>query len=144
MSKLPDRRRGTACLAFCIFSLNLFSQVKKDSLKIVDYIPTTIQPTIASDPRKISENPETRDSIMTQPKFDYGIKQKPYSTTFRTEPIKPARMIGEPLQKLQRFLVRGGYGTYSTTYGEIFINSMRSKEYSAGFHGRHLASSSTL
>lgn len=101
------------------------------------------KPTIA-DANKISNNPEVKDStkkIIVEP---YTINSKKINTPFNVEPIIAAQMVGEPLTKLYSGLVKIGFGNYTTPYGEVWYNNLRSKEYSYGLHMKHISSSSTL
>jgi hypothetical protein len=100
------------------------------------------QPTIA-DANKINENPEITDSTKKIPVSGYGIQSKKMSPTFSIQPIVAAEMLGEPLTKLYNSLIKVGIGTYTTPYAELWVNSLRSKEYSAGLHAKHLSSSYT-
>ncbi len=99
------------------------------------------QPTIA-DAYKMNDMPVVKDSVPPVPKINYGINSKKVFTPYTVEPIKSAKMVGEPLTKLYQSLVKGGAGTY--LYGEGFFNSLRSKEYSYGAHARHLSWNGTL
>jgi hypothetical protein len=99
------------------------------------------QPTIA-DAYKVNDMPVVKDSVPPVPKINYGINSKKVFTPYTVDPIKSAKMVGEPLTKLYQSLVKVGAGTY--LYGEGFFNSLRSKEYSYGAHARHLSWNGTL
>ncbi len=100
-------------------------------------------PTIA-DAYKIGENPVSVDSVLRKAPMSYSISPKVVNTSFSVEPIKPAVMAGEPLTKLYRSLLKGGFGTYTSTYGEYFFNNLRSKELNWGMHLKHFSSTATL
>ncbi|MEI6765408.1 MAG: hypothetical protein WCM76_07180 [Bacteroidota bacterium] len=101
------------------------------------------QPTI-SDAFKINVNPVIKDTVMTMPKVTYSVLPRQMKTSFTPDPIKPAK-VGEPtLTKLYRFLAKGGFGTYTTPYGEFFANNTYSKSFSMGAHYKHLSSSGKL
>lgn len=97
------------------------------------------EPTI-SDAFKIELNPRIDDTTQVRLAFSYDIRPEKIITPFTLEPIAPARMRGEPLDKLYRGLVKGGYGTYSTPYFEGFFNSLRSNQHALGVHLRHISS----
>ncbi len=97
------------------------------------------EPTI-SDAYKINLNPRIDDTISVNLDFDYRIQPLMASTSFEPEPITPARMRGEPLARLYRAHLRGGYGNYQTPYFEAFYNSLRNDRYSLGLHLKHKSS----
>ncbi len=97
-----------------------------------------------SDAFKINQNPEINDTIIDIPKLSYSIKSKEITTSFNPEPIKPAKMLGEPLDKLYKGLVKLGIGTYTTPYGEFFYNNLRSKRHSEGIHYKHISSTGKI
>ncbi|MDQ3048063.1 MAG: hypothetical protein M3R27_10980 [Bacteroidota bacterium] len=99
---------------------------------------------VITDANKLNDNPVIIDSTKKIPVKGYSISSKKINTGFDVEPIVPAQMIGEPLTKLYNALVKIGMGTYTTPYGELWYNNLRSKEYSAGLRFKHLSSSSTL
>ena len=101
------------------------------------------EPTI-SDAFKIMLNPAITDTLDIQLSFNYIIPSKKLVTSFNLEPITPARMRGEPLAKLYRGLVKGGYGSYSTPYFEGFFNSLRSNNHQYGVRLKHLSSGGNI
>ncbi len=119
----------------------LMAQSYLDSMIIIsvgEYKPAII------DANKINENPIINDSTPKLPVSGYGINSKRIITGFDVEPIKPAQMVGEPLTKLYNTLVKIGMGTYTTPYGELWYNNLRSKEGLYGLRLKHLSSSATL
>lgn len=131
-------------LIFFLFSMPLYSlkaQKNLDSMIIIsvgEYKPTII------DANKINDNPSIKDSTKKLPVSGYGINSKRINTGFDVETIKPAQMLGEPLTKLYNALVKLGMGTYTTPYGELWFNNLRSKEVVYGLRIKHLSSTSTL
>lgn len=110
-----------------------------DEIKVV----APYEPTI-SDAFKILLNPVIEDTLDIELNFDYLIPARKMITTFTPEPITPARMRGEPLTKLYRGLLKGGYGSYSTPYFEGFFNSLRSNEHAYGLRMKHLSSGGNI
>lgn len=113
----------------------------KDTV-VVDVVKA-FQPTIAN-AIKINENPVINDTTKKTPLLSYSIQSKKVNTSFDVDPIKPAKMLGEPLTKLYNTLIKAGFGNYTTPYGELFYNNLRSKDYSFGTHLKHLSSTATL
>lgn len=101
------------------------------------------EPTI-SDAFKININPSIEDTLRVEMDFDYSIQPQKIISKFETEPITPARMRGEPLAKLYRGHVKGGYGSYQTPYFEGFYNTLRSNQYALGVHLRHISSGNEI
>ena len=52
-------------------------------------------------------------------------------------PVKVNQIEPQPLPKSYGNYVKGGIGTYLTSYGEVFLNNKRSKNYTFGLHGKH-------
>lgn len=137
-------KKAAFLLCLCILQSAALLAQKKDSLGsyetegIGNYNPEV------ADANKISANPVVKDSTQKIAVGAYSINPKQVSTPFVTEPIVPAQMVGEPLTKLYNGLVKIGFGNYTTPYGEVWYNNLRSKEYAYGIHMKHLSSSSTL
>jgi hypothetical protein len=105
---------------------------------IAPYVPTI------SDAYKINDSPRLDDTLTVNLDFAYQISPRPIQTRFSPEPISAARMRGEPLPKLYRGLVKGGFGSYYSPYLEAFYNTLRSNEYSLGLHLKHFSSSGKI
>lgn len=131
-------------IIFLLFSMPisaLMAQRNLDSMIIIsvgEYKPTI------TDANKINDNPTIKDSTKKIPVSGYGINSKKINTGFDVDPIKPAQMVGEPLTKLYNALVKLGMGTYTTPFGELWFNNLRSKEGAYGLRLKHLSSSATL
>ena len=98
---------------------------------------------VITEANKIKNNPEVLDSTPKIPVTPYRIYSQKINTTFGLDPIVPAQMLGEPLTKLYNSMVKIGMGNYTTPYGELWVNKLRSKDYSGGFRAKHLSSSFT-
>ncbi len=112
-----------------IMSTNvLFAQEKlvKEVQVVKPYEPTI------SDAFKITHLPKITDTIKTVPKITYLLHTKPMKVKYDVEPIKPAKMVGEPLTKLYNSYVKVGMGTKVIPQIELFINNKRSKEFLVG------------
>ncbi|MBP7496329.1 MAG: hypothetical protein KA792_01520, partial [Bacteroidales bacterium] len=112
-------------------------QKYNEVVKIIgEYTPTI------SDAYKINIKPELRDTVIKLPEFNYNIRAYRINTSFKTEPIKPARLTGEPLEELYNSYLKAGFGTQITPYLDFFHNTTRSKEYTAGINFTHFSSNS--
>lgn len=118
-------------------SSTLFAQ-KEEVVIIGSYQPSL------SDAFKINKNPEMIDTTYPAPKFTYDITSKRVPTTFQIEAIKAAKLVGEPITRLYKNLLKAGFGTYVTPYIEFFANNTRSKKYSYGVHLRHFSSTGKI
>ncbi|HLG36189.1 MAG TPA: hypothetical protein VI757_15025, partial [Bacteroidia bacterium] len=93
---------------------------------------------------KISNTPEKDTSASTPPALSYSISSHPANTALEISPVKPVKIKDEALPKLYHALAKAGVGNYATTYGELFVNSKRSKNSSLGFHYKHFSASPEL
>jgi len=105
---------------------------------VQDYKPTL------ADAIKINTNPAINDSAALIPKIDYSNINKVFITDFKVEPITPAKMKGEPLQKLNNNYAKVGFGNYFTSNLEAYIGSGRSKKMNYAFSGKHFASAGNI
>ncbi|MFI5219334.1 MAG: hypothetical protein ACHQNT_07570, partial [Bacteroidia bacterium] len=101
------------------------------------------QPTL-SDAIKISDVPQRDTSAFTAPDMNYNIESQKLESNYNITPIKPVKIKDENIKKLYRGFIKGGYGNYNTPYGEIFYHALRSKEFDAGVHFKHLSSSGKI
>ncbi len=97
------------------------------------------EPTI-SDAFKIDDFPSIKDTVRISRDLVYNITPVKLETSFLVQPINAARMRGEPISKLYQGYAKGGFGTHSAPYGELFYNSLRSNEYAYGLRLKHLSS----
>lgn len=128
-------------ICFGICSTNAYSQIDDNKNEVTIIAP--YEPTI-SDAIKLNFSPNIKDSVFSQPKFSYSIQSSKIPTSFQIEPIKPAKIVGEPITKLYKNLIKAGIGTYATPYFELFANSVRSKTYAIGLHAKHLSSTGNI
>jgi len=138
----------TLCIAFAVvihslpFGEGLGGVYAQKTLKdTMLQVVKPFRPTIA-DAYKINDMPVVRDSIPPAPQLSYHINSKKIVTPFTVEPLKSAKMVGEPLKKLYGSLLKLGAGTH--LYGEYFLNNLRSKNISYGTHLKHLSYNGTL
>jgi hypothetical protein len=105
---------------------------------VQDYKPTL------ADAIKINTNPSINDSAPAIPKLQYSNINKTFVTDFEVEPITPAKMKGEPLQKLNNNYAKIGFGNYFTSNLEAYIGSGRSKKMNYAFSGKHFSSAGNI
>ncbi|MFM2286799.1 MAG: hypothetical protein RLZZ543_2296, partial [Bacteroidota bacterium] len=123
-----------------LFPVAAFAQPGKNNDVIVTggYTPKI------ADAQKINEQPSIPDTAVTRFPINYELNSRRINTVYEVDPIKAANVKGEPLTKLYRGYVKGGFGSYSMPYGEVFYNSLRSKKSSSGVHYKHLSSTGQL
>lgn len=140
--KLKQMKKIIFTFIFCFTAyIVVLAQSSLDSMTIVSvgaYKPTIMES------NKMNENPTFKDSTKKLPVSGYGINSRKVATTYDVVPITPAQMVGEPLTKLYNALVKLGMGTYTTPYGELWVNNLRSKTESYGIRLKHLSSAATL
>lgn len=117
-----------------------FSQNDLDTSRIV--FTSKYKATIPKS-NKISESPKGSDSTQKIAVTPYSVTPKKIDVSFDPEPISPAVMKGEPLTKLYNSLIKVGMGTYTSPYGELWVNKLRSKKSSGGIRLKHYSSSFT-
>jgi len=97
------------------------------------------EPTVG-DAFKINQMPNIVDTNKMLNKFEYKLFPKQYPVIFNVTPIKPAKMIAEPIPMLYKTNIKFGYGIYNTILGQVTVNTTRSKDYSAGLYLNHYSS----
>ncbi len=112
--------------------------IKKEVEVVKPYQP------IISDAYKINVLPKISDSVIIKPNFEYGITSTRVETGFDVTPIGAAKMGSPVLSKLYKTYFKLGLGNYTTTYGEIFINTLRSRKGTGGIHFNHYSSQGKL
>lgn len=118
------------------------SQTNMDDINF--HAESEFQPTI-KDAVKFTELPEIRDTVHRISNINYGITSTPLFPKYSVTPISPAKMQNEPLTKLYHSLIKVGYGPiYNMPYGEVWVNSTRSREMAYGVHYKHFSSLSHL
>lgn len=124
-----------------ILLLTFYSSSKAQNQDVI--IIDSYKPTI-SDAFKINESPKITDSVVEKLNLTYQISPKLYTTTFNVAPIKPAKMVGEPLVKFYKSYIKGGLGTRMTTLGEFYLTNLRATNQSFGIYYKHLASAGKI
>jgi hypothetical protein len=139
--------KGITSLSIIFSSYAVMGQSARDTVKnlgdeniivVKDYQPTL------SDAVKISDMPAADTTTFADPDFKYAVEPKKVDVAFNTSPIKPVKIKDDEIKLLQRGYLKIGYGTHNTPYGEIFYNALRSKEFDAGIHLKHLSSTGAI
>ena len=122
----------TAAIAVLSSSVSFAqSELPPDTFKVVkEYQPTLI------DANKIDFDPVIDDELKIDLDLNYTFINKQLPVSFQVEPIRPAKIKGEPLVKLYNGYARLGVGNVLLPFGEVYYNNSRSKEYSIGGHAR--------
>jgi hypothetical protein len=127
------------CIASFAFSQTRERDLGSEQIEILGEFNPVIKDAV-----KISGNPVITDTTKKIPVSAYRFSDNKITTTFEADPIPSAKMKAEPLTRINRTHVKGGFGNYSMPLGEIYFNSLRSKDYHFGAALRHLSSSATL
>ncbi len=101
------------------------------------------EPTV-KDAVKLGDLPDIKDTVKKIANINYAINSTPLVSKYEVIPIDAAKMQNEPLSKLYHSLLKVGMGTYTTPYGEFWINSLRTRDIAYGAHLKHISSSSHL
>ncbi len=131
-----DFRLLTIFLLICLTTFTAFAQapIKKEVEVVKPYEPTV------SDANKISVLPQVKDTVTIRPAFNYNIVPMMVSTEYSVPSINAAKMLAMPIPKLYKSYLKLGYGNYASPLAEVYINSLRSKKYSAGAFLKHNSS----
>lgn len=111
-----------------------FAQFDKDVVVIKAYTPTI------SDAFKLNVMPKIKDTLNFKPDFSYQVVPFMFKTNFEVEPIRPAKIVGEPLGRLYGNYVKLGFGSDISPLAEVKINSVRSRKYTYGVEAGHHSS----
>jgi len=126
-------------IPFLMLSLTAYAQTKPSVDSTTIFTETVFKPFL-TDAFKIKKNPTIKDTNKVIPELKYSFLHKQVPVIFNIDPIKPAKIKGEPLVKLYRGYAKFGFGTNITPLAEIYYNSKRSKNLSYGFSAKHFSS----
>jgi hypothetical protein len=122
--------------------LILFSELSflraQDLTKDV-YVISSYRPEIA-DADKLGFMPLIPDTFSMGTSINYSVLPSRLKSDFTLRPIKPAKMVGTPLDKLYNSRLKLGIGNYLTPLIEYNIQNLRSKEYTIGAYALHKSS----
>ena len=141
------KNRISQYIALCM--LSCFCSVPslvygQDDLDTIEFVVTNnYNPTI-SDAYKISDFPTIDVEPLFKPTLNYNIKSDKFTSDFEVVPVKPARIKGEPLQKLYRAYIKLAGGSPGIFAADAYYNSLRSKRESWGVHVNHFSSAGNV
>jgi hypothetical protein len=128
------------CLtAFVIIGIHANAQVKDSLIKDnqVDVIKN-FKPTL-SEAIKIPVNPNPEKPSYEKQDFSYQVPAQAYTVAPNIYTIKPLSMGTMLLPKLKGNYVKLGFGNYFMPLGEVYLNTVRNKEYQAGVFVKHIS-----
>jgi len=118
--------------AVFLFSVSSLNAQQEEVRVVKPYTPTL------SGAEKIQLLPRIEDTVAyDEPDFEYSIFSKRFETDYKVTPIKPARMVKPPLEKLYKSELKLGMGNYLTPLAELRINQVRSTKGSFGVLLKH-------
>ena len=118
-------------MVVCLLPLAMMGQ-QKEVRVVKPYSPTL------SGAEKIELLPSMDEKIEFDiPEIAYQLYPKRYESQFRVEPIKAARMVKMPLERLYKSQLTLGFGNYLTPLAELNINQLRSRNGTFGVHLKH-------
>ncbi len=129
----------TSLLLFMIIANVAFAQPGQNTVVIQGVYTPTI-----GEASKLSTAPSLTDTVYKTPDFKYSIMEKKLNTPFKVAPIKPAKLLGEPLNKLYSNYVALGMGNYTTPYIEFYHSKLRSRSTKYGVHLKHMSSAGKI
>jgi len=97
-----------------------------------------------SDAQKMNSSPILHDTVYKVPEFSYNIMEKKVETPFKVSSIRPAKLLGEPLNKLYSNYVALGMGNYLSPFFEFYHNKLRSRNTKYGVHLKHFSSAGSI
>ncbi|MCF8331920.1 MAG: hypothetical protein K9H84_05655 [Bacteroidales bacterium] len=97
-----------------------------------------------SDAMKIKKAPRLEKIEINKEPVEYDIKSIRLPVSFELNPIRPARMRGQPLDKLYNNHLRLAMGTSTMPYLEYFYNTTRSRDNAFGVHLKHHSASGKI
>jgi hypothetical protein len=143
VSRMKKNKICFSAFILMTMSSSLYAQQEKD-LGDKEYVIVKEYKPVLADALKISEVPKGDTTVFTPPKLKYNPDPRSLETTYQTGVIKAVKIKDEPLTKLKPLLIKLGIGNYSTYYGELFLNSLRSKNMQYGLHLNHISGNPTL
>jgi hypothetical protein len=129
------------CLAALTLTVDANAQVKTYNEEITVVAP--FDP-IIPDAFKISQNPAVDDTTTTIPVMNYNIMPRIATVTPNIDPLPAVKLVAEPLSKLYRNYIRAGAGNYYALYGELYMSSLRSKEYVTSLRLKHQSAAGNI
>jgi hypothetical protein len=126
-------------LFFIIVSSAVSAQQRDTTLRQEVEVTKAYKPTV-TDANKIHDMPKVDEVQHQPPRFNYAISSKPIFNTFSVNPLKAATIVQREKKETGYGLIRAGAGNYNKPYGELFFNTLLTRNSVFGIHARHLSS----
>jgi len=142
---IKSKYKNAFVLLVCFFAMVsvVKAQVKGKSYNEEITVVAAFDP-IIPDAFKISKNPVVNDTSTTVPSMNYNIMPRIANVRPNIETLPAVKLVAEPLSKLYRNYIRAGAGNYSALYGELFMSSLRSKQYLMSLRLKHQSAAGTI
>lgn len=120
------------CILVCVLlQINTFAQ-SDENLGVQEIQVTESFIPDVPDANKLADNPTLSDTIKIVKNISYSPIHKRFESQLKLNPIKAAKIKGEPLKKLYQTYIYGGVGNMSMPTSKIFYSSDRNKTLSYG------------
>jgi hypothetical protein len=116
------------------------SENKADSLSSETVVIVREFEPVIKNAKKINHQPVIDQVAKKSPNFTYDLIPQNQEYNFNPDTIDAVKIKGEPLNKLYRAYVKAGMGNYLNNYGQLHINSLRSRDFQWGLNVHHLGS----
>ncbi|MGB0391021.1 MAG: hypothetical protein ACPGD5_05600 [Salibacteraceae bacterium] len=116
------------------------TSTNKDSLTSETVVIVREFEPVIKDAKKINHQPMINTVEKAKPDFKYELMPQNQSYEFTPDTIDAVKIKGEPLTTLHRAYLKAGMGSYLNNYGELHINSLRSRDFQWGLDVHHLGS----
>jgi hypothetical protein len=129
--------KTTLLAGISLLSLGALAQ-QQDSLlrdNVIDVVKT-FQP-VLSEAIRIPVQPNPEKPEIKRPDFNYSIEPQNLKVSPTIYTIKPLSVGTMLLPKLKNNYVKIGAGNYNLPLAEVYIGSVRNKQYQAGFFAKH-------
>ena len=113
---------------------------KKDSLSSETVIIVREFEPVIKDAKKINHQPMIKEVKKNTPSFEYQMTPQNQAYLFTPDTINAVKIKGEPLSNLYHAYLKAGIGSFLNNYGELHVNSLRSRDLQWGVDIHHLAS----
>jgi len=120
-----------------------FPAVAQPVLENERVIYTGFEPRLAN-MEKIEIQPLIVDTLRLPREGKYELNQIKIPTNFVPDTLPVRRMGKEPLEKLQRFYLKGGLGNYTTFLGDVGFNSVRNKAHAYSLNYQHYSMNGSI
>ncbi len=118
-----------------ICSIHVFAQRDTVQGGTIDVVKT-FKP-VLSEAIKIPVNPNPEVPEITKPEFRYTYTDQRYASQPTIYPIKPLSLGTQLLPKLRNNYIKAGFGNYTSPLLEVYLTSVRNKQWNAGIEARH-------